>query len=229
MASTDDSRTDHDAWRIAGLVALAFLAAAYGLIALLAPDRAHGVDAAIGAGGLAAMAGALSYLLRSRQEREKRVLAIELAESRERLGAVLDNANLGIVVHVDGIVVLANPWAARLSGHPNVEAVLGRRAIDFIHPDSRPVALSRIAQATAAGFGQVLPPIEEKFQRHDGTTFIAEVSAIRIHFDGKPGHLVLFRDLSDRKETERRQKLASTVFNVAANAIVITDSANNIL
>ncbi|MBM3557686.1 MAG: EAL domain-containing protein, partial [Alphaproteobacteria bacterium] len=42
-------------------------------------------------------------------------------------------------------------------------------------------------------------------------------------------HLVLFRDLSDRKETERRQKLASTVFNVAANAIVITDSANNIL
>lgn len=62
-----------------------------------------------------------------------------------------------------------------------------------------------------------------------GNLIPVEMSASVIHIQGRDCILCLTRDISERKEAEKRQRLSNTVFKNAAEAILVTDADQKIL
>jgi len=127
-----------------------------------------------------------------------------LRESEERFRQLADTLPTGMAVHTGGRVVYANQAAAGAVGCDDPRELLGLDIFDFVHPDSREVSKARIATVYAksgdAGW------IESRFQRQDGSAFPAEVASARINWRGVPAGLVIFNDVSRRKQVESEQR-----------------------
>ncbi len=127
-------------------------------------------------------------------------------ESEERYHRLVDLLPDGIIIHSKGEVVFVNAVGARLVGAATPEDVIGAPAMDFVHPDYRPLVAQRIRQALEKG--EVALPIEEKFVRLDGTSIDVEVTGSPFTYKGNPAMLVVFRDISERKRTEEALRQA---------------------
>jgi PAS domain S-box-containing protein len=122
-----------------------------------------------------------------------------LKESEERYRVLVEFSPNSICVHRDGKLVYVNPAGVRLFGATNLEELVGRSVLDFIHPDSLPVVRDRIRQVGAGG---TAPPIEEKFVTLNGEVRDVEVTAIPIIWEQVPAAQVIIRDISERKQGE---------------------------
>ena len=119
----------------------------------------------------------------------RRAMENAAAESRLRLQAIFDNVIEAIVlVDDDGCCVDANPAACRLAGASR-EALAGRKVSECI---------AELEGVT----GGALPPSGELSARmHDGVVRDLEYRAVHGIIPGV--HLVILRDISDRKRAER--------------------------
>ncbi len=91
-------------------------------------------------------------------------------------------------------------------GAETADQIVGHAVAERIHPDNRAAVGERI-RALKDGRSTV-PVLEEQLFRLDGTVFDAEVNAKRFIFEGQEGSIVFFRDITDRKRTEKeKQKL----------------------
>src|SRR5262249_49280307 len=70
----------------------------------------------------------------------------ELRQSEERYRRLVELCPDAIAIHSGGRLVFANRAGARLVGAPSVDEILGRDVVDFVHPDSRPLALRRMRE-----------------------------------------------------------------------------------
>jgi PAS domain S-box-containing protein len=141
------------------------------------------------------------------------ILAATLAErhraeescrtGEERYRTLLENCPEGILVNRDGFLAYANPAAARIFGASRPEELIGRPALDCVHPDYHDVVRQRIHHLLSTG--RVVPLLEEKWVRLDGTSIDVEVTATAIEQNGDRAILVIVRDITDRR---RAQKLA---------------------
>ena len=130
----------------------------------------------------------------------KRKLAEEaLKESEERYRVLVEFSPNSICVHRDGKLLYVNPACVRLFGAKNLEELVGRSVLDFIHPDSLPIVRDRIRQV---GAGKTAPLIEEKFVTLDGEVRDVEVTSIPIIYERAPAAQVIIRDITERKQGE---------------------------
>lgn len=133
---------------------------------------------------------------------ERKAIEDQLRQSESRYRQFVESLVDAIVVHQSGFIVYANESAARLVGAASAQELIGRNAFDFVAPEYRELALARIRDLQAKG-GHA-PLIEEKFLRLDGTPVDVEVSASTTVYNGKPGILVVARDITDRKRAEEQ-------------------------
>ena len=131
---------------------------------------------------------------------ERKRVEHTLRVSEERYRALVETAPDGIVVHQDGRFVFANPAALRLYGADTLEQFLGRRVVDYIHPDDREAIAGRMRRATD---GQLAPQRETRLVRLDGRAVAVESGGARVEFEGKPGVQVIIRDVTERKQAEQ--------------------------
>jgi diguanylate cyclase (GGDEF)-like protein len=115
-----------------------------------------------------------------------------LTADADRFRTLAEGAFEGIVVHRDGVIVDANSVARRMLG-------LNERAMEQ----------SLLGWFEAAPAELVAPgderTMELALRRPDGSTFPAEICRRRIQLtDGADGELLAIRDLTARKESERR-------------------------
>jgi PAS domain S-box-containing protein len=130
----------------------------------------------------------------------KRKLAEEaLKESEERYRVLVEFSPNSICVHRDGKLLYVNPACVRLFGAKNLDELVGRSVLDFIHPDSLPIVRDRIRQV---GAGKTAPLIEEKFVTLDGEVRDVEVTSIPIIYERAPAAQVIIRDITERKQGE---------------------------
>jgi PAS domain S-box-containing protein len=129
-----------------------------------------------------------------------------MQESEERFRSIVENATIGIVVHVDGKIVYANQTSTRMIGACEPEDLNGQRVIDFVHPDDQHLVFNLIQQAFISHIPSTLetPPfvVEERLVRLDGAVVTVEASALLINYYGKPGLLVMMNDITQRKQAE---------------------------
>jgi PAS domain S-box-containing protein len=122
-----------------------------------------------------------------------------LRESEERYRVLVEFSPNSICVHRDGKLLYVNPAGLWLFGATNIDELVGRSVLDFIHPDSLPVVRERIRQVRA---GETAPLIEEKFVTLNGEVRDVEVMAIPIIWEQSPASQVIIRDISERKQGE---------------------------
>jgi two-component system cell cycle sensor histidine kinase/response regulator CckA len=76
---------------------------------------------------------------------------------------------------------------------------LGLAVLDLMHPDFKEIVAERIRHLRDAK--TPVPPLEEKYLRLDGSVVDVEVAATPIVYQGKPGALVMARDVTERKRS----------------------------
>lgn len=101
-------------------------------------------------------------------------------------------------LHQDGKIVAVNQAAARLLGYNSPEELVGKPALELVHPDDRKRIEERIRQTLAGRASELL---ELRVLRRDGTAVWVSGNDGRIFWQGRPAILVSLRD-----ETERMQK-----------------------
>ncbi|MBE9478589.1 MAG: PAS domain S-box protein [Chloroflexi bacterium] len=121
-------------------------------------------------------------------------------ESEERYRRLVELSPVAIAVHSEGKIVYANPACSRLFRASSQEELLGRPALDFIHPDYLDIVKERIQR----GYQEGLPArlINEKMIRLDGQIIDVEVAAQPITFQGNPATQVVILDITERKRAE---------------------------
>ena len=150
-----------------------------------------------------------------------------LRESEERYRRLVELSPDGIAVHSAGKLVFANEQALRLFGYDSLGEILGRPALEFVHPDFRDVAAERMRRVILSG--EKLPPVEERFLRADGSWLDVEVTTTPYVFEGKPAGQVVVRDISERKRMESQLLQAQKQEAIGRLAGGIAHDFNNLL
>ena len=128
-----------------------------------------------------------------------------LHETELSFRRLLERSFDAAIIHRDGAIVFANDEAAHLLAAPSPGDITGKPVMDFVDEASEKIVRDRIRAMTESS-GTVVPPVEERFRRLDGTTIDVEVIATPTVYRKKHAILVLFRDISSRKGAEAALK-----------------------
>ncbi len=174
--------------------------------------------AAVGLVGLLGIFAGAGRFARGVRERER--LERARGEIDRRYGILVETSPLGIIAHSAGKIVFANREAARLIGANDPDELIGLPSLSFLHPSYRDVVAKRVNAIYDAN--EPAPLLEEKFVRTDGRIIDVEVAGIPIEIEGRPAVQVVFRDITNRKETERKlEEIRGRLRSVIERAPVI--------
>lgn len=149
-----------------------------------------------------------------------------LRESEDRYRGLVELSPDAIVVHRSGEIVFVNREAVALFGATESDDMVGKQIGDLVHPDVRDVVSGAlVAREPVEGENRYL---EEKLLRLDGTAMDVEVAGSPIGYQGAPATQLVIRDITERKRAEEGLRLAATVFQTTAEAIMVTDAENRI-
>ncbi|GCC51255.1 hypothetical protein SanaruYs_14760 [Chryseotalea sanaruensis] len=147
-----------------------------------------------------------------------------LRESEIRYQSLVEKLPIGIVIHKHGKLIYANTTAYQSLGASRSKELIGADVTQFVHPDYREEVAKRIQLAMS---GAPVPMLEQKFVRVDGKEIFVEATAFPFIYRDEPAVQVVFRDITERKETERQMKknemLFTKLFESAPMAVVMLD------
>ena len=123
-----------------------------------------------------------------------------LRESEKRFRDLVDGAPDGVAILRGPIVMFLNGRAAKLLGLASAAQGLGRLITDFLHPDDRERAATRIRKLLQEG------GLDERSEYRSiddrGEEHTVEISSIPIEYQGGPAVLAFARDVTERKRME---------------------------
>ena len=135
---------------------------------------------------------------------------LELSETEERFRELINIAPIGIAIHQDGKWALVNEYTVRMLGYESREDLIGKSALDIVHPDDREAAAKRIRESGETG--KVAPPMEEKLLKKDGSTLDAIITSVPITYRAKPAFEVTAVNISDLKQAEESLRKSESKF-----------------
>jgi PAS domain S-box-containing protein len=132
---------------------------------------------------------------------------------------------------VEGKIVFANNECLHLMAIVSTEELIGKTGIEFIHPDYQEKVIERMNKVASEGI--VLPFMEEKFIRPDGSLVDVEVKAMPIMLERKPAVQLIIRDITQRKQSDEAVRTIEnkyqTLFENVKDVFYRTDLAGTIL
>jgi PAS domain S-box-containing protein len=137
---------------------------------------------------------------------ERKEAQLRLAESEARYRTLVSSSPDAIAMHVEGMVTFANPAFAALLGAGNPDGLIGRPMLDIVHPDDHRLVQGRWE---ALWHGRAVEPGEQRFVRGDGTFVEVETNTVAVGDPGRRELLVIARNITTRKEAERRLERVS--------------------
>jgi len=154
---------------------------------------------------------------------QERTMELELLSRQNE--QILNSASEGII-GLDGknIITFVNPAAAEMTGWRVIE-MIGKPADAMLN--YVPVNGSGQAEQNSDSLMALMPQrdmVDFMLWRRDGTSFPIEFALSPIEEDGRQvGAVMVFRDVSERKQIEEKLRLASAVFETTAEAIMVLD------
>ncbi|MDQ6965328.1 MAG: PAS domain S-box protein, partial [Mariprofundaceae bacterium] len=163
-------------------------------------------------------------LMEGLNRRAGKALGLSEARYRQLFNLIPD----AIVVHSDAKIIYCNPAAVKMFAASSEDELIGRGAIDLVHPDDRQRVAERIAGVNRlAGIENMQ---EACLLRVDGTSFMAEVeSCAFLDAEGLDAVLVVARDISDRKLVEQERERLRVAVEQTPEGIMIADAKGDIL
>lgn len=153
---------------------------------------------------------------------------LQEAERELRFQELVEHLPLGIGIHVNGTLMMANEYAHKLMRAKQGELV-GKHVLDFVHPECKPFVLERMKRVLA---GETLSPAEERFIRMDGEVIFVETSAMPFLYKGQHGVQIIVRDITEQKrvanEIRKNETLFTQLFNNVPIAVVMLDVSGRV-
>ncbi|HJX69776.1 MAG TPA: PAS domain S-box protein, partial [Dehalococcoidia bacterium] len=143
--------------------------------------------------------------------------------AQERHRQLADDINDGYAVVQEGKNVFVNKKFAEILGG---ELGLGESFTQFLAPDTSQVAMENY-ERVMRGEKAIAERYEAVGLKGDGTTFIVELGAKFIQYEGKPAICAIFRDITERKRAEEKLKVFSNAIEGAIDAIAIAMAITN--
>ncbi|ROL62004.1 PAS domain S-box protein [Bacteroidetes/Chlorobi group bacterium ChocPot_Mid] len=157
---------------------------------------------------------------------QRKASELAIIESEEKYRKLIEVSPDGIIIHQNGIIKYANQSAAKIGGYDSTDELIGKNAIEFVHPDYREMALRRIRDTIMKGERAV--PMEEKFIQKDGSILDVEVTAIPFLLNNETAVQTIIRDISERKKKEAElfeaKDILEKIYLGIKDGIVIIDS-----
>ena len=151
--------------------------------------------------------------------------ALRLQQSEHSFRSLADKLPDAIAIHRAGAFIYCNRAMVEALGYSSVDEMIGMSIVEIVHPSSLPIVEQRIA-ALAAGRDD-LPWLEEQLLRRDGSTLTMEIASSQIPFQGAPAFVVVGRDVTERKELQRRLAVADRMASIGTLAAGIAHEINN--
>lgn len=130
--------------------------------------------------------------------------AVRALRERERdFRNLVEGSPVPMVVHREGLIVYANPVAARIAGASRPSELVGKRLFDLVHPDHRELAQERNRQVAE---GEDVLPFEASVVTLQGHPVDVEITFIPVTFDGEPAVLLAARDIGAQRAGEQFQR-----------------------
>lgn len=159
-----------------------------------------------------------------RKELEKRQ-----KESDLRYRTLVESLPLGMGIHQKGKLVYANQYAVSLLEAANVDQLIGRSVLEFVHPKELPAVKERMKSVM---MGQPIAGVRERFITLKGKEIFVETSAHPFTFLGEPAVQLIVRDITEQTKAQeiikKTELLFSELFNSAPMAIVFLDNKGNV-
>lgn len=153
------------------------------------------------------------------------IRAVEAAEQRFR--ALVENSLAGIFVIQNGRISYCNPIFAQFFGYSQQEMLAKESYLDLIAPAQREKIARQMEQQIRLGQGEIQRAFEGRTR--DGKPVHIEFICARITLDGSPTLIGTALDITDRKESEDRIRLAHKMETVGTLAGEIAHDFNNLL
>jgi two-component system, cell cycle sensor histidine kinase and response regulator CckA len=148
---------------------------------------------------------------------ESRTAEEKLRRAEESYRLLVEQSPDAILVHRRGSIVFANRSAAALFGTSSPDQLLGKQAIDLVHPDDREIVKQRI-QEFSDDFVSVRRS-ERRYLDLEGREIYTEVAARSIIYQGETAIQLMFRDVSQRKKAEEELRHSEERFHKAFHAM----------
>ncbi len=140
----------------------------------------------------------------------------ELTESEERYRLLVENAPVGILLHVDGKIKICNSYASLILEASN-NKLIGRPFLDIIHPDFIEV-VSRRYSRLKNGKENKPETLEQKLVTLKNKEVYVLKSEIPINYKGAPAFLSVFSDITKIRESEALIKANQEKISNIANS-----------
>ncbi len=140
----------------------------------------------------------------AKQWMEKRELEDKIRESEEHYRTVVDISADAIIIHCEGKIVFVNQAAVKLVGASSAGDLIGKPAIEFVHPDERESIGKRILEILKSGKSSQW--LEERFIRMDGSTIYVETVGTPTTYNSKPSVQVIIHDITEKMQARESLK-----------------------
>jgi PAS domain S-box-containing protein len=131
---------------------------------------------------------------------ERKQVEDALRESENRYHQLFEASTDAILVRSSETITHANPAALKLLRTQRVQDLVGKRYLDFVHPDDRPESVERVRRSLNENW--IAPPREHRLITLDGKVVHVESTGVPMQYQGQTQHFGMFRDISARKNAE---------------------------
>jgi PAS domain S-box-containing protein len=131
------------------------------------------------------------------QALQRHFTAQALQRSEERYRTVVEWSPMGILIHQNGRIVFCNPSALEMHRASSAQELLGRSAMELVHPDDRPRAEELVRQVLK--YRHSTPETEIRCLQLDGSFIDLQTKSAPTLFDGEPAVQVVMFDITARK------------------------------
>ncbi|NPD48242.1 PAS domain S-box protein, partial [Lentimicrobium sp. S6] len=125
----------------------------------------------------------------------------EHKESQKKYRLLIENSPDLIAIHNMTEILHINNSGLKLVGATSLDEVVGKSAIDFIHPDDRAIGLENMKKLFSREESKVA--MEQRFIRLDGKVIDVEVIGVPINYGEEPMIQIIARDITERKKAEQ--------------------------
>lgn len=144
-----------------------------------------------------------------------------LLESEQRFKAISAATYGGIIIHTKGRILECNDGLSEITGF-SYDELIGMNGLKLIANEDIDTVLAYMKNGFSDSY-------EVLGSRKDGSTYPLAIKGKGIVYKGISARVVEFVDITERKETQDRLKLAASVFTHAREGIIITNPEGDII
>jgi PAS domain S-box-containing protein len=162
---------------------------------------------------------------------DRRKVAEALRESEIKYRALIETTQTGyVIIDQVGLVLDANPEYVRLTGHHDLNEIVGRSVIEWTADHEKEKNAAAVGECFKKGY---IRNLEIDYVDSKGSFTPIEMNATYMESEGVPQILTLCRDITERKRADEAlresESLSKSLIDYMHDAMIILDWDGSIL